>query len=149
MGRLKRKAPKSSSSLSMKKEEPLPKRKKKDLMMKRKSDFRKRLAATEKLKAESDAKSKLRAKSGTMAEMDAIKATIDKLFEDTQETTRTKSDVRSQKPPKSTLKERKRKKEFMSQIGTFGEISRHPKFVASPLETVSTHVENKVQAKLM
>ena len=143
--RLNKKAEKPIASTSSATNNAIMKqRKKKDLMLARKTEFRKRLAAIDHMN--NDLKKKKKGQKVSFEDFKDFQVSIDKVIEEDE---KEKAKRPGKKMSKSTLKEEKRKKEFLKQCKIFGQISRHPEFVKSPLETISTHLENKVKAGLL
>ena len=58
-----------------------------------------------------------------------------------------KSTMKKKKPvSKSTLKEKKRREQFLKDLQFLKEATAHPEYRKDPLKTISTHLQNSLQA---
>jgi hypothetical protein len=51
------------------------------------------------------------------------------------------------KPPKCTLKEKKRREQFLKDMAFLKEATSHPEYRQDPLKTISTHLRNSFQTQ--
>jgi hypothetical protein len=55
--------------------------------------------------------------------------------------------LKKKKPvSKSTLKEKKRREQFLNDLQFLKEATAHPEYRKDPLRTISTHLQNSLQA---
>jgi hypothetical protein len=55
--------------------------------------------------------------------------------------------LKKKKPvSKSTLKEKKRREQFLKDLQFLKEATAHPEYRKDPLKTISTHLQNSLQA---
>ena len=64
--------------------------------------------------------------------------------EDEEKAKRKEKKKRSADKERATKKERARKREFMRDIAVMAQVRKHPEFVKSPMETISTHIQNSI-----
>jgi hypothetical protein len=58
-----------------------------------------------------------------------------------------KSTLKKKKPvSKSTLKEKKRREQFLKDLQFLKEATAHPEYRKDPLKTISTHLQKSLQA---
>jgi hypothetical protein len=69
------------------------------------------------------------------------------LQDDLHKLLKDKSTMKKKKPvSKSTLKEKKRREQFLKDLQFLKEATAHPEYRKDPLRTISTHLQNSLQA---
>ena len=48
------------------------------------------------------------------------------------------------KKAKGTLKQKKAQQNFLKNVSIFNQVNKHPEYVKNPLQTIPTHIENKM-----
>jgi hypothetical protein len=69
------------------------------------------------------------------------------LQDDLHKLLKDKSTTKKKKPvSKSTLKEKKRREQFLKDLQFLKEATAHPEYRKDPIRTISTHLQNSLQA---
>lgn len=122
--------------------------KKKDRMKIKKDLLRKKLHVCELLKKE-EKDAKARKKTAVVGDMKPMEETLKSIdhdiVEEEEEKKKKELDAKSKpKKAKGTLKQKKAQQNFLKNVSIFNQVNKHPEYVKNPLQTISTHIENKM-----
>lgn len=123
--------------------------KKKDKMKIKADLLRKKLHVCEVLKKEEKA-AKNRKKTAVVGDMKPMADTLDVIVDDIKQDEEEKEEkkrgdkLKAKVKAKGTLKQKKAQQNFLKNMSIFNQVNKHPDYVKNPLQTISTHIENKM-----
>jgi len=124
--------------------------KKKDKMKIKADLLRKKLHVCEVLKKEEKA-AKNRKKTVVVGDMKPMADTLNVIDDDikqekkeAEEEKKLSDKSKTKLKAKGTMKQKKAQQNFLKNISIFNQVNKHPDYIKNPLQTISTHIENKM-----